>query len=374
MYEYDKRVVLTLDAGGTNFVFSAIQGNNEMISPIGLPAVSDNLDECLEVLVKGFDRVIAAIPVPPVAISFAFPGPADYENGIIGDLPNFPSFRGGVALGPFLKHKYGIPVFIENDGNLFAYGEALSGALPMINRELSLAGCSREYKNLIGITLGTGFGAGVVINKVLLTGDNGCGGDIWLMRNKKYPDMLAEESVSIRAVRRVYSDLSGQSSASLSPKDIYDIAEGIKEGDSHAAIASFNELGIMAGAAIASVLNVVDGLVVIGGGVAGASKYILPALITELRAQLTTFSGNKFPCVSMQVYNGEDESERARFLRLSDSQVVIPGTHLTTTYHQLKQTLVLCSKEGASRSIMRGAYAYALQKIDLRNIRKLNII
>lgn len=153
MYEYDKRVVLTLDAGGTNFVFSAIQGNNEMISPIGLPAVSDNLDECLEVLVKGFDRVIAAIPVPPVAISFAFPGPADYENGIIGDLPNFPSFRGGVALGPFLKHKYGIPVFIENDGNLFAYGEALSGALPMINRELSLAGCSREYKNLIGPTL-----------------------------------------------------------------------------------------------------------------------------------------------------------------------------------------------------------------------------
>ena len=58
MYEYDKRVVLTLDAGGTNFVFSAIQGNNEMISPIGLPAVSDNLDECLEVLVKGFDRVL----------------------------------------------------------------------------------------------------------------------------------------------------------------------------------------------------------------------------------------------------------------------------------------------------------------------------
>ena len=50
MYEYDKRVVLTLDAGGTNFVFSAIQGNNEMISPISLPVVSDNLDECLEVL------------------------------------------------------------------------------------------------------------------------------------------------------------------------------------------------------------------------------------------------------------------------------------------------------------------------------------
>ena len=37
----------------------------------------------------------------PVAISFAFPGPADYEHGVIGDLPNFPAFCGGVALGPF---------------------------------------------------------------------------------------------------------------------------------------------------------------------------------------------------------------------------------------------------------------------------------
>ena len=70
--------------------------------------------------------------------------------------------------------------------------------------------------------------------------------------------MLAEESVSIRAVKRVYDDLSGQNSASLSPKDIYDIAEGIKEGDRHAAITSFNELGMMAGAAIVSMLNVVN--------------------------------------------------------------------------------------------------------------------
>ena len=49
---------------------------------------------------------------------------ADYAHGIIGDLPNFPGFRGGVALGPYLEHVFGIPVFINNDGNLFAYGEA----------------------------------------------------------------------------------------------------------------------------------------------------------------------------------------------------------------------------------------------------------
>ena len=83
----------------------------------------------------------------PVAISFAFPGPADYKNGIIGDLPNFPAFRGGIALGPYLEEKFKIPVFINNDGNLFAYGEALAGALPAINEKLAAAGSPKRYKN-----------------------------------------------------------------------------------------------------------------------------------------------------------------------------------------------------------------------------------
>ena len=136
----------------------------------------------------------------------------------------------------------------------------------MVNQQLSISGNTREYKNLLGITLGTGFGAGVVINNCLLNGDNGCGGDTWLMRNKKYPNMIAEESVSIRAVKRVYAELSGVIDKSLTPKVIFDIAEGIKEGDRQAAVASFGEMGEMAGSAIASALYFVAGLVVIGGG------------------------------------------------------------------------------------------------------------
>lgn len=112
MYENDKRIVLTLDAGGTNFVFSAIRGNIQIVSPVCMPSCSDNLDRCLATLVAGFDAVIKSLDTPPVAISFAFPGPADYKNGVIGgNLPNFPSFRQGVALGPFLQHHYGIPVY-----------------------------------------------------------------------------------------------------------------------------------------------------------------------------------------------------------------------------------------------------------------------
>ena len=198
MYRHDQRTVMTLDAGGTNFVFSAIRGNQNIVETICLPAVSDNLNGCLTVLKKGFSAVKRQLENEPVAISFAFPGPADYKNGVIGDLPNFPVFRGGVALGAFLEEEFGIPVYINNDGNLFAYGEALAGILPSINEELKAAGNPKRYKNLLGITLGTGFGAGVVIDNCLLTGDNGCGGDVWIMRNKKYTDLIAEESVSVQ--------------------------------------------------------------------------------------------------------------------------------------------------------------------------------
>ena len=164
MYQFDNRIVMTLDAGGTNFVFSAMQANEEIVSPVCLQSNADKLEKCLETLVEGFSKIKVKLKENPVAISFAFPGPADYLNGIIGDLPNLKAFRGGVALGPFLHEKFGIPVFINNDGDLFAYGEAIGGILPEINRKLTEYGSSKQFKNLLGVTFGTGFGGGFVTN------------------------------------------------------------------------------------------------------------------------------------------------------------------------------------------------------------------
>lgn len=368
MYSKDERIVMTLDAGGTNFVFSAIKGNQEIIKPIGIPAVSDNLEGCLCTIEQGFTQVKGLLAEAPVAISFAFPGPADYKNGVIGDLPNFPAFRGGVALGPFLESKFNIPVYINNDGNLFAYGEALAGALPSINEALRQSGSVKRYKNLLGITLGTGFGAGVVIDKELLTGDNGCGGDVWIMRNKKYPDLIAEESVSIRAVRRVYADLTGEDASKLTPKDIYDVAEGTAEGNREAAQKSFYELGEMAGAAIVNALNIVDGIVVIGGGVAGAAKYILPGLMDEMKRSVATFAGLEFNCLQSEMYNLMDESGYRDFLSTKDSVVKVPFTDKTVPYDCSKRVGVMISSLGANKAIALGAYAFALQQIDNNRI------
>ena len=52
MYTNDNRIVMTLDAGGTNFVFSAIQGGKEIADPVVLPACADCLDKCLGNLVE----------------------------------------------------------------------------------------------------------------------------------------------------------------------------------------------------------------------------------------------------------------------------------------------------------------------------------
>ena len=359
MYRHDQRTVMTLDAGGTNFVFSAIRGNQNIVETICLPAVSDNLNGCLTVLKKGFSAVKRQLENEPVAISFAFPGPADYKNGVIGDLPNFPVFRGGVALGAFLEEEFGIPVYINNDGNLFAYGEALAGILPSINEELKAAGNPKRYKNLLGITLGTGFGAGVVIDNCLLAGDNGCGGDVWIMRNKKYTDLIAEESVSIRAVRRVYGELSGEAVDNLTPKDIYDIAEGILTGNREAAVRSFDELGEMAGAAIVSALHIVDGMVVIGGGVAGAAKYILPGMMREMRRSISTFSGRDFDCLQMEVCNLMEPDEYKKFLEDTSSWVEVPFTDKKVSYDCTKRIGVAISTLGANKAIALGAYAFA---------------
>lgn len=362
MYTNDHRIVMTLDAGGTNLVFSAIRGGKAIVTPVTLPAEAHCLAACLGNLVCGFTEILAALPEAPVAISFAFPGPADYPAGIIGDLPNFPSFRGGVALGPFLEETFHIPVFINNDGNLFAYGEALAGALPFVNSRLEAAGSKKRYKNLLGVTWGTGFGAGVVIDGRLLSGDNGTGGDVWCFRNKKYPRYIVEESVSIRAVQHTYAALSGDTGAK-SPKEIFEIAEGIRPGHPEAARAAFADLGEMAGEAIATALTLVDGLVVIGGGLTGASNYIFPALFKELNAQTGMRNGNCFNRLQMQAFNLDNPDEFDAFARGQSVEITIPGTNRSVAYDPFKRTGILLSKLGTSQAVSLGAYIYALNHL-----------
>ncbi len=358
------QIVLTLDAGGTNFVFSAIQEKEKIVEDIRMPANGDDLDKCMNSLVAGFNEVLSKLSSKPAAISFAFPGPADYPNGIIGDLPNLQAFRGGVALGPMLEDKFGIPVFINNDGDLYAYGEALGGFLPYVNSLLEKAGSPKRYKNLLGLTLGTGFGAGIVRDRQLFVGDNSSAGEIWLLRDKLMPNSNIEEHASIRGVRGAYA-----SEANIPPKDvpdpkeIFEIGIGNKKGNRSAAEGTFKIMAEAAGDAISNAATLIDGLVVIGGGLSGASKLFLPHMVNEMNSQFTKSDGTKFNRLTAKTYNLEDEEELGNFLKGGTKEITVYGTDRKIKYDPESRIGVGISKIGTSNAISLGAYAYAINQL-----------
>ena len=364
MYRFDNRIVITLDAGGTNLVFSAMRGYENIVEPITLPSRADNLDNCLQQMVDGFSQVISQLNEKPVAISFAFPGPADYKEGIIGGyLPNFPSFRDGVALGPFLQNKFGLPVYINNDGDLYAFGEATGGILPEINKKLAELGGHKTYRNLLGFTFGTGLGIGEVINGQLNLGNNSCV-ETFCLRHKRLPDIIAEEGAAIRAIVREYANLSGDTTPGLTPYDILKIAEGEHEGKQEEAKKTLEMFGEVAGDAIATAVTLTDSLVVLGGGLTGAAKYIMPALLKEMRSTLHTLSGDEVQRVQMRVFDLDDELEFAKFAVGDSREIKVYGSDDTVIYDPMKRTGIAITRIGASKAIMIGAYAYALSKID----------
>lgn len=361
----DNRIVMTLDAGGTNMVFGAMKGGEFCCEPITLPSNADNLDRCLCTMVTGFKKIKEELgEEKPAAISFCFPGPADYPDGIIGGfLPNFPSFRDGVALGPFLEDTFGIPVFINNDGDLYAYGEALGGVLPEINERLAKAGSAKRYHNLIGYTFGTGLGIGTVINGELNRGDNSCV-ETFCLKHPDMPDIIVEDGASIRAVKRVYGELTGNPDHGLEPKDIAEICEGKRPGDKEAAIKAFDKMGEVAGDAMATAVTLIDGLIVIGGGVMNNHKYLMPGILRTMRGKMHQLNGDELNRVQMKVYNLDDPAEFEQFARGEARSLKVYGSDREVVYDPQKRVGVMRSKIGASKAISLGAYAFALTELD----------
>ncbi len=357
-------IVLTLDAGGTNFVFSAIKDGSAFGDSLSLPANTSDLETCIDSIISGFQSLITNLDESPEAISFAFPGPADYEQGIIGDLPNLPAFSGGVPLASIIQEKFGIPVFINNDGDLFVLGESKSGFLPNVNQLLKESGSSRQFKNLIGITLGTGFGVGISLNGSLLIGDNGVGGEGWLLRNKYYTYSNVEETLSIRAIKRMYAEqISIDPAKAPEPKQIFDIATGKSEGVREAAIETYLRYGEVLGDAIAHILTLIDGLVVIGGGVSGAYPIFSRSLKDELNGSFTLLNGKKMPRLIQSVYDFENDFSRKSFLNQKSKPIIIPNSNKALEYFDEKSTAIGLSRLGTSEAISIGAYYFALEKL-----------
>lgn len=362
----DSQTVMTLDGGGTNFVFSAIQNGEQIVEEIIFDSEADNLDKSIKNIIEGFSIIKSKLKNKPAAISIAFPGPADYPNGILGDLGNLPAYRGGVALGPLLKEKFDLPVFINNDGDLYAYGEALWGFLPWINKKLEEANNPKRYKNLMGVTLGTGFGFGLTVNGELYIGDNSMAGEIWLLRNLLSPKEFVEEHASIRGVRRVYSEVAGINiSETPSPKEIFEIGIGLLPGNKDAAVEAYKAMARVVGDALANAVTLLDCCVVIGGGLAGASPLFMPFLIDEMNSYyIKSSDGKRVKRLMAEVFDLTKEDDLKNFVKNEIVTIHVYGTNLNVDYNPTKKIGVGITQIGTSKAIALGAYSFALNALN----------
>src|SRR5690606_569246 len=96
-------------------------------------------------------------------IGIGIPGLVDVREGIVLGLSNIPAFQ-HVELKKFLTKRFSKPVFINNDANCFASG-------------VHKFGVGQKFNHLVGLTLGTGIGGGIVINGHLYSGVNSAAGE-----------------------------------------------------------------------------------------------------------------------------------------------------------------------------------------------------
>src|SRR5207247_598912 len=106
----------------------------------------------------------------------------------------------------------------------------------------------------------------------------------------------------------------------------------------------------------------VDGLVVIGGGLAGAARFFLPALIRELNG---TFAAGRerIPRLELHAFDLTDPAGRALFLRGEAREIPVPGPGRTVRYGPMKRTGVGLTRLGTSRAVAIGAWAFALSRL-----------
>jgi glucokinase len=195
------------------------------------------------------------------------PGPVDFVKGIVHFLPNIPGWK-NTPLKKILQKRLGLPVLVDNDVNLMCLAEWKLGA-------------GRKARNILCITLGTGVGGGLVIDGKLFRGPSFSAGEVGhIPLNEKGPgcncggfaclERYVGNDAILKAARRIFRD------SSITLEELSNMAlqdKNIK------AIRLWQEVGQKIGIALAGVVNVVNPeIIVIGGGVANAGKYLFTAI------------------------------------------------------------------------------------------------
>jgi len=152
-------IFIGVDLGGTNVKIGCFDSGLKLIRKT---SVSTDIDMGPDVVIEKIAVTVRSLATEAKlsmadvrAVGLGTPGPCKYREGIIIASTNMPKFK-NVPISRILGEKLGKPVILENDANVACFGEYAMG--------------SKDTKDIVFFTLGTGIGGGIVSNGHLVTG------------------------------------------------------------------------------------------------------------------------------------------------------------------------------------------------------------
>ena len=227
--------------GGTQIRAGIVVDND--ISSIAAQKINP-LGTAEEILEDVFRFTDPLINTSVTAIGIGVPGLANAAQSVVYDVYNIPAWT-EMHLQQLLQDRYHVPVLVNNDANCFALGEYHFGK-------------GKGHDSMIGLTIGTGLGSGIILNHQLYAGENGGAGEFGMM---DYLDKYYEYYACGQFFDNIYG-VSGEA-----------VFERAKNGDAEAK-RMYEEMGFHLGKAIRSILYAFDvGLIVLGGSVRHAYPF-----------------------------------------------------------------------------------------------------
>ena len=289
----DARWIVGVDIGGTNIVVGLIP--IEGGEPVGLRTLPTQAARGSEFVVehvaKMVEEAIAATlgehggtRADVAGVGIGSPGPLNRERGVVINTPNLGWTN--LPLRDLVSHAVDLPATLDNDANCATLGEWWLGA-------------GREVQSLIGLTLGTGIGGGIVLDGEIVHGASDAAGEIGHMtieftgRKCKCgnygcleaycsgPNIAARAREGIEAgYESVLSRLVEGELDRITAATVY---EAVVHGDTYANEVMVETAKIL-GAGVANLINIFNpNAVVIAGGVTRAGDHLFVPLRAEVR-------------------------------------------------------------------------------------------
>ncbi|MFH0801066.1 MAG: ROK family protein [bacterium] len=243
--------VIGADLGGTNFRAGLV--SDGALAKTACAAIDGGAP--MEKVLAELYRLIDGFAAPGLeGIGVGCPSLVDLVEGIIYDTTNIPSWK-EVPLKSLLEKRYRVPVRVDNDANCFVVGEKHFGK-------------AKDFSSAVGLIMGTGLGAGLILNNRLYSGRNCGAGEFGML---PYLDGNFEDYCCGRFFM----------GRGTSGKEAFALA---RAGDASAR-ALFSEFGRHVGEVVKAVLYALDPeLIIFGGSVSKAHEFFFPAIRESLKS------------------------------------------------------------------------------------------